>query len=136
MQRRGDGGPRRASALRFRPARTESRTAYNLHGPRALWPLRFWLAKRGVPAVLPLLLPFAPKPTVAFSPTMRLPRLDAPTDADVERWHAAYVAALRAVHARFRSPGDVLAVHGLTASPPQSTAVGERSAVHTPCISD
>ncbi len=117
-------------AVRVGFAFGERTTAYNLHGPRGLWPLRFWLAKRGVPAVLPLLLPLAPTPTVAFSPTMRLPRLDAPTDADVERWHAAYVAALRAVHARFRSPGDVLAVHGLTASPRKSTAVGERSAVH------
>jgi hypothetical protein len=100
-------------AVRVGFAFGERKTAYNLQGPRALWRFRLWLAKRGIPAVLPVLLPFAATPRVAFSPTMRFPRLDRAelTDEAVERWHAAYVAALRALHAAHKGPGDGLVVH-------------------------
>jgi hypothetical protein len=82
-------------------------------GPQGLWNVRLWLAKRGVPAVVPFLLPWAPSPTVAFSPTLKFPLIADPTDADVERWHAEYVAALRDVHAAFRALDDHLVVYDL-----------------------
>jgi hypothetical protein len=86
----------------------ERDTAYNLQG---WWGPRLWLAKRGIPAVVPFLRLWAPAPRVALSPTIQLPLVDAPTDADVERWHGAYVAALRELHERFKRPGDELVVH-------------------------
>jgi hypothetical protein len=87
----------------------ERKTAYNLQG---LWKLRIWLAKRGVPAVVPFFLPWAPSPRVAFSPTIQLPVIEDPTAEDVEHWHGEYVAALRAVHAAYKEPHDELVVHG------------------------
>ena len=44
---------------------------------------------------------------------MRFPRLDGAelTDELVEHWHAAYVAALSALHAAHKGPGDSLVVH-------------------------
>jgi len=108
-------------AVRVAFAFGERKTAYNLfegpqgpqQGPQGLWNVRLWLAKRGVPAVVPFLVPWAPSPTVAFSPTLKFPRIADPTDADVERWHAAYVAALRDVHAAFKAPDDHLVVYDL-----------------------
>ncbi len=87
----------------------ERETAYNL---QVFWRARLWLARRGIPAVVPFLRLWAPAPRVAFSPTIQLPLVPDPTCDDVERWHAAYVAALRALHARYLRPGDVLVVHG------------------------
>jgi hypothetical protein len=116
---------RHGYAVRVAFAFGERKTAYNLfegpqqgpqgpqQGPHGLWNVRLWLAKRGVPAVVPLLLPWAPSPTVAFSPTLTFPLIADPTDADVERWHAAYVAALRDVHAAFKAPDDHLVVYDL-----------------------
>jgi hypothetical protein len=100
-------------AVRVAFAFGERRTAYALHGPRVLSRFRLWLARRGIPAVVAVLLPFAATPRVAFSPTMRFPRLDRAelTDDTVEYWHAAYVAALRALHAAHKRPDDVLVVH-------------------------
>jgi hypothetical protein len=86
----------------------ERETAYNLHG---LWGIRVWLARRGIPAVVPLMRLWARAPRVAFSPTIQFPTIMEPTDADVERWHAAYVAALRKLHARYKRLGDELVVH-------------------------
>ena len=87
----------------------ERETAYNF---QALLRVRLWLAKRGVPAFVPLLRLWARAPRVAFSPTIQLPLVPDPTRDDVERWHAEYVAALRALHARHKRPGDALVVHG------------------------
>jgi hypothetical protein len=106
---------RHGYAVRVGFAFGERETAYNLQaveGPRALWRFRLWLARRGVPAVLPLLRVWARAPRIAFSPTIQLPLVRDPTRDDVERWHAEYVAALRALHARYKRPGDVLVVHG------------------------
>ena len=100
---------RHGYALRVGFAFGERATAYNLQG---FWGPRLWLAKHGVPAVVPLLRLWARAPRVAFSPTIQLPVIDAPTHDDVERWHAEYVAALRALHARHKRPGDALVVHG------------------------
>jgi hypothetical protein len=97
-------------AVRVAFAFGERKTAYNFQG---FWRFRLWLAKRGVPAVVPFLLPLAKTPTVAFSPTIQFPVVTDPTDDDVETWHAAYVEALRALHARYKAPDDVLVVHGL-----------------------
>jgi hypothetical protein len=95
-------------AVRVAFAFGERKTAHNLQG---LWRARLWLAKRGVPAVLPFFMPLAKTPTVALSPTIQFPAVTAPTDDDVERWHSEYVAALRALHARYKAPDDVLIVH-------------------------
>jgi hypothetical protein len=94
-------------AVRVAFAFGERKTAYNLQG---FWRHRLWLAKRGIPAVVPLLLPLAKSPTVAFSPTIQVPVLAHPTDDAVETWHATYVEALRALHARYKAPDDVLVV--------------------------
>jgi hypothetical protein len=103
---------RHGYAIRVGFALGERKTAYNLQGPRALWRTRLWLAKRGIPAVVPFLRLWAPAPRVAFSPTIQLPLVECPTRDDVERWHGAYVAALRALHASFAEPSDVLVVYG------------------------
>jgi hypothetical protein len=86
----------------------EHKTAYNLQWFSGL---RVWLAKRRIPAVVPLLLPFARTPTVAFSPTIQFPKIAEPTFEEMGRWHAAYVHARRSVHARFASENDELAVY-------------------------
>jgi hypothetical protein len=95
-------------AIRVCFAFGERKTAYNLQG---FWNVRIWLAKRGVPAVVPFLRLWAPAPRVAFSPTIQLPVIEHPTTEDVEHWHGEYVAALCALHAAFKGPGDVLVVH-------------------------
>ena len=101
-------------AVRVAFAFGERKTAYNLQG---LWRARLWLAKRGVPAVVPFLMPLAKTPTVVFSPTLQFPTVTAPTDDDVELWHATYVAELRALHARYKSPDDVLVVYDSARDP-------------------
>ena len=100
---------RHGYAVRVCFAFGERETAYNF---QALLRVRLWLAKRGVPAFVPLLRLWARAPRVAFSPTIQLPLVPDPTRDDVERWHAEYVAALRALHARHKRPGDALVVHG------------------------
>jgi hypothetical protein len=97
-------------AVRVCHALGERETAYNL---QCLWSFRVWLAKRGVPSVVPLLRLWARAPRVAFSPTIQLPRIPEPTRDDVERWHGAYVAVLRAVHAAHKRPTDELVVYDL-----------------------
>jgi hypothetical protein len=98
-------------AIRVCFAFGERKTAYNMQG---LWKVRIWLAKRGVPAVVPFLRLWAPAPRVAFSPSIQLPAIEHPTTEDVEHWHGEYVAALCALHAAFKGPGDVLVVHDET----------------------
>ena len=88
----------------------ERKTAYNLQGMRGI---RISLAKRGIPTCIPLLVPWARTPTVAFSPTIQFPLVSDPSLSDVERWHATYVATLRALHARHRGVDDELVVHGI-----------------------
>jgi hypothetical protein len=88
----------------------ERHTAYNLN-LECLWRVRFWLARRGIPSVVPLMRLWARAPRLAFSPTIQFPAVSEPTDEDVERWHAEYVAALRALHARYKAPDDELVVH-------------------------
>jgi hypothetical protein len=95
-------------AIRVCFAFGERKTAYNLQG---LLKIRLWLAKRGVPAVVPLLRLWAAAPRVAFSPTIQLPVIEDPTNDDIEHWHGEYVAALCALHAAFKGPGDTLIVH-------------------------
>ena len=97
----------------------ERETAYNLQG---LWAPRIWLAKHGVPTVVPLLRLFGCAPRVALSPTLQLPLLESPTDSDVERWHSEYVAALRELYGRHRRPGDELVVHDTFAARKDRTA--------------
>jgi hypothetical protein len=103
---------RHGYAVRVCFAFGERETAYNLQGPRALWGPRIWLAKRGVPAVVPFLRLWARAPRLALSPTIQLPLVSDPTHDEVERWHGAYVAALRALHAEFARPTDELVVYG------------------------
>jgi hypothetical protein len=82
----------------------ERKTAYNLQG---FWKPRMWLAKRGIPAVVPFLRVFCKTPVrVVVSRTLALPQLASPTEEDVERWHSKYVATLKALHVRFKSPDD------------------------------
>jgi hypothetical protein len=82
----------------------ERKTAYNFQG---LWRIRMWLAKRWIPAVVPWLVVFGKSPVrVVVSRTLAVPLIAAPTDADVERWHARYVATLRRVHADHKSADD------------------------------
>ena len=102
---------RHGYAVRVAFAFGERKTAYNYQGPQGFWKYRLWLARRGIPAVAPLLVPWAPSPTVAFSPTVQFPLIADPTDADVERWHAVYVTALRDVHAAHGAPDDTLIIH-------------------------
>ena len=98
---------REGCAVRVAFAFGERKTAYNAQG---LWGIRMWLAKRGVPAVVPLLFPCGSPPTVALSRLIQLPRVAHPTDAEVEHWHGEYVAELRALHAEFRNADDELFV--------------------------
>jgi hypothetical protein len=82
----------------------ERKTAYNLQG---YWGARLWLAKHGVPAVVPWLVVFGRSPVrVVVSRALDVPRVSAPTDADVGRWHAEYVNALVALHAAHKSSDD------------------------------
>jgi hypothetical protein len=48
--------------------------------------------------------PIAATPTVVLSPTLHFPTTVAPTDDDVERWHAAYVAASRRAPRALQAP--------------------------------
>jgi hypothetical protein len=83
-------------AVRVAFAFGESKTAYSL---QSFSSIRLWLAKRGIPAVVSLVCPWAAAPTIAFSPTIQIPCIHEPTDSDVEHWHARYVGALRTLHA-------------------------------------
>jgi hypothetical protein len=98
---------REGSAIRVAFAFGERKTAYNVQG---LWPFRMWLAKNGVPACLAVPFVRGEPPTIALSHVIQLPRLHSPTAADVEHWHAEYVAELRALHAEFRAKDDELVV--------------------------
>ena len=98
---------REGCAVRVAFAFGERKTAYNAQG---LWPVRMWLAKRGVPAVVPLVFLWGAPPTIALSRLMQLPRVAHPTEAEVEHWHGVYVAELRALHAEFRDADDELVV--------------------------
>jgi hypothetical protein len=88
----------------------ERETAYNLQG---FWKPRMWLAKRGVPAVVPFLRVFCRTPLrVVVSRTLELPKLANPTEEKVEHWHGEYIATLKAIHTRFKAHGDPpLVVH-------------------------
>jgi hypothetical protein len=101
---------REGCAVRVAFAFGERKTAYNAQGPQALWPVRVRLAKRGVPAVVPLVFVRGAPPTIALSRLMQLPRVTHPTEAEVEHWHGEYVAELRALHAEFRDADDELVV--------------------------
>ncbi|KAL1504353.1 hypothetical protein AB1Y20_010759 [Prymnesium parvum] len=64
--------------------------------------VRLWLAKRNIPAVAMLgdwrcpLLPYRDVPLVTcIGRPLQLPRIAEPTSADVEEWHAKYIAALQ-----------------------------------------
>jgi hypothetical protein len=85
----------------------ERKTAYNLQG---FWNVRTWLAKRGIPAVVPFLFLWGAVPRIALSSVIQFPRITAPSAEDVERWHAEYVAELRLLHAEFRAEDDELVV--------------------------
>jgi hypothetical protein len=85
----------------------ERKTAYNLQG---CWAARMWLAKYGVPAVVPFLFLWGAAPRIALSSEIQFPRIAAPSAAEIERWHGEYVAELRLLHAEFREPGDELVV--------------------------
>jgi hypothetical protein len=81
----------------------ERKTAYNLQGH---WGARLWLAKHGVPAVVPWLV-FGRSPVrVVVSCAINVPRVLEPTDADVARLHAEYVGVLIALHAAHKSSDD------------------------------
>jgi hypothetical protein len=91
-------------AIRIAFAFGECKTAHNLQGA---WRLRMWLAKRGVPAVVPWLVVFGKSPVrLVVSRALALPRIASPTACDVERWHGAYVAALRELHAAHKPADD------------------------------
>jgi hypothetical protein len=82
----------------------ERKTAYNYQG---LLRFRLWLAARGVPGVVPWLVVFGKSPVrVVVSRTLEVPLIPAHTDADVERWHEAYVSTLLALHAEHRGADD------------------------------
>jgi hypothetical protein len=87
----------------------ERKTAYNLQG---FWSVRMWLAKRGIPAVVPFLLLWGAPPRIALSSIIQFPRISSPSAEDIENWHSEYVAELRQLHAEFREPDDVLVVFG------------------------
>jgi hypothetical protein len=108
-----DVGSRGAARLALRhgyPIRVafafgERKTACNVQG---LWGIRLWLAKHGVPAVVPWHFRlFGKSPIrVVVSRTIDVPLVPVPTDADVERLHAEYVGALIALHAANKGPDD------------------------------
>jgi hypothetical protein len=66
-----------------------------------------WLAKRGVPAVVPFFRVFAQTPLrVVVSRTLALPKLANPTEEEVEHWHGEYIATLKAIHTQFKAHDD------------------------------
>jgi hypothetical protein len=85
----------------------ERKTAYNLQG---FWAVRMWLAKQGVPAVVPFVFLCGAAPRIALSSVIQFPRIETPSADDVERWHGEYVEELRLLHAEFRGPDDELVV--------------------------
>jgi hypothetical protein len=85
----------------------ERKTAYNLQG---LWTARMWLAKRGIPAVVPLVFLWGAAPRIALSSVIQFPHIAAPSAEEIEHWHSEYVAELRLLHAEFREPDDELVV--------------------------
>lgn len=71
--------------------------------------IRAWLASCRVPAIVPIptrAVLDARAVRVAVSAPCAFPALRDPSDADVSRWHALYVAELCSLHAEFRSEGD------------------------------
>ena len=84
----------------------EERTFYAF---RWLTSFRLWLCSFHLPAVLfcsrPLLF-FMPRTDVPLftvvGPPLQLPRLESPSAEEVEKWHAAYVLALRALFDRHK----------------------------------
>lgn len=85
----------------------ERKTAYNMQG---FWGVRMWLAKRGIPAVVPFLFVWGAPPRIALSSVIQFPRIEKPSAEDIERWHGEYVTELRLLHAEFREPDDELVV--------------------------
>jgi hypothetical protein len=84
----------------------ERSVAVNVPGARTL---RAWLAARRVPAIVPIPTRAALDPRavrVAVSAPCAFPVIRDPSDADVSRWHALYVAELCSLHAEFRSARD------------------------------
>jgi len=63
---------------------------------------RLWLNNFGIPAVVPMgmwWLPMLPRPSAELltfvGPALELPRIDEPTNADVDEWHGKYIVALQ-----------------------------------------
>ena len=91
-------------AIRVAFAFGERKTAHNLQGG---WGLRMWLAKRGVPAVVPWFVVFGKSPVrLVVSRTLELPLVTSPTERDVEQWHSAYVSRLCELHTAHKAPDD------------------------------
>eukprot|EP00752_Nemacystus_decipiens_P017698 g15868.t1 len=93
---------------RLRPCFTfgESDTYWNAQG---LWKLRLWMSSKNLPGVLPWgiwwcpLLPRRVNLMTVFGQPIVLPKLEAPSTEDVDKWHATYLGELRALHGRHRA---------------------------------
>jgi len=73
-------------------------------------PVRLWLNKFGIPAAAffgnPLcpMLPRTDAPILSFiGPPLALPKIDKPTQKDVDEWHAKYLVALQELFDRHKA---------------------------------
>ncbi|CAB1118819.1 unnamed protein product [Ectocarpus sp. CCAP 1310/34] len=96
------------SGYRLRPCFTfgESDTYWNAQG---MWKLRLWMSAKNFPGVCPWgtwwcpLLPRRVKLMTVFGEPLALPKIEQPSPEDVDKWHAAYVEELKALHGRHKA---------------------------------
>jgi len=85
----------------------ESDTYYN---PQGFTKLRIWLAEFNVPAILPCgrwFFPLLPRRDLGLyhvvGKPLRLPKIENPTDAQLDEYHGQYIVALRELFDRSKA---------------------------------
>eukprot|EP00904_Undaria_pinnatifida_P013564 jgi/Undpi1/9338/HiC_scaffold_26.g11796.m1 len=92
---------------RLRPIFTfgECDTFWNTQG---LLKLRLWMTAKNIPGVFPWgvwwcpLLPRRAHLMSVFGEPITLPKLETPSNEDVDKWHAVYLEALKTLHSRYK----------------------------------